>query len=403
VLLATAACAGDSPSTDDVKLSLDGVTIVDEDASGLPFADMSKDEMSRFNHGDSQFEHNYFDAEGLGPVFIRSSCGKCHQGDGRGPGSVRKMVMVGADGAPLADQSELNYGHTVRPQTSGKAARGIEPPDDTTGMLITVRMPPAVFGRGYLEAVEDEEIQRVEAEQARRDDGVSGRINWVTYASQPNPDSTFDSHQPGDTLIGRFGLKARIGTLDDFAADAFQGDMGITSDLRPDELPNPDSVDDDKAGVDISADVVNSVADYMRVLRIPARKSSTDERGAALFEQTQCNVCHVPTLHTREDYPIAKIAGVDAPIYTDLLLHDMGPDFADGLQDYGANGSEWRTPPLMGLRFFQYYLHDGRAHSVEEAIELHGGEGSEAKASVDSFRALDDDSRAELVKFVSGL
>jgi CxxC motif-containing protein (DUF1111 family) len=403
VLLATAACAGDSPPDDTVESGLDGVTIINEDASGLPFSGMSKDEMSRFNRGDNLFDHNYFDAEGLGPVFIRGSCGKCHEKDGRGPGSVRKMVMVGSDGAPLADQSELNYGHTIRPQTSGDAARGIEPPDDTTGMLITVRTPPAVFGRGYLEAVKDEEIQRVEAEQATRDDGVSGRINWVTYASQPNPDSTFDAHQPGDTLIGRFGLKARIGTLDDFAADAFQGDMGITSDLRPDELPNPDSVDDDKPGVDISADVVNSIADYMRVLRIPARKNSDDEAGAKLFEQTQCSVCHVPTLHTREDYPIAKIADVDAPIYTDLLLHDMGPDYADGLQDYNATSSEWRTPPLMGLRFFQYYLHDGRAHSVEEAIVLHGGEGSEAKASVDLFRALDDDRRAALVKFVSGL
>ena len=401
-LLATTACASDA-SEDKAKPSLDGLTVVDEDASGVPLSGLSKDQMARFNRGDNQFDHTYFDAEGLGPVFIRASCGACHRNDGRGPGSVRKMVMIGADGAPLADQSELNYGHTIRPQTSGKAARGVEPPDDTSGMLITVRVPPAVFGRGSIEAVDDEEIQRVESEQAARDDGVSGRINWVTYASQPNPDSPFDTHQPGDTLIGRFGLKARIGTLDDFAADALQGDMGITSDLRPDELPNPDSADDDKPGVDISADTVNSVADYMRVLRIPARKHADDKQGAKLFEQVQCNVCHVPTLHTRADYPIAQLADVDAPIYTDLLLHDMGAEFADGLQDYGATSSEWRTPPLMGLRFFQYFLHDGRAESVEEAIELHGGEGSEAKPSVDLFRALDDERRAELVTYVSGL
>lgn len=401
VLLATAACASDASDTKP-KPSLDGVTVVDEDASGVPLSGMTKDQMSRFNRGDNQFDHTYFPAEGLGPVFIRASCSGCHAEDGRGPGSVRKMVMIGPDGAPLADQSELNYGHTVRPQTARKGDRGIEPPDNTSGMLITVRTPPAVFGRGFMEAVDDDEIQRVEAEQADRDDGVSGRINWVTYASQHNPDSDFDTHQPGDTLIGRFGLKARIGTLDDFAADAFQGDMGITSDLRPDELPNPDGTDDDKPGVDISADVVNSVADYMRVLRIPDRKNQGDQAGAKLFEQTQCNVCHVPTLHTRADYPIAQIADQDAPIYTDLLLHDMGPEFADGLQDYSANSSEWRTAPLIGLRFFTYYLHDGRASSVEEAIELHGGDGSEAKPSVDLFRALDDDSRTELLNFVSG-
>jgi CxxC motif-containing protein (DUF1111 family) len=378
--------------------------VVREDASGLPLPNLTPEQQAHFDRGDHQFDHTYFDAEGLGPLFIRASCGAgCHFEDGRGPGSVRKMVMLGDDGAPLADQSELNYGHTIRPQTCGDAKHGIEPPDDTGRMLITVRTPPAVFGRGYLEAVLDDEIQRIEAEQAERSDGVSGRINWVTFASQANPDSTFDSHQPGDTLIGRFGLKARIGTLDDFAADAFQGDMGITSDLRPDELPNPDGVEDDAPGIDIPAETVNNVADYMRFLRIPARQNADDAAGAKLFESAQCNVCHVPTLHTRADYPIAQLADIDAAIYTDLLLHDMGPDYADGLQDYDASSSEWRTAPLMGLRFFQYYLHDGRAHSVEEAIELHGSDGSEAKASVDLFRALDDDRRAQLVSYVSGL
>jgi len=85
-------------------------------------------------------------------------------------------------------------------------------------------------------------------------------------------------------------------------------------------------------------------------------------------------VCHVPTLKTRASYPIAKLAGIDAPIYTDLLLHDMGAALADGLTDGGATSQQWRTAPLIGLRFAHSYLHDGRAHSVAEAIAAHDGE-----------------------------
>ena len=98
-----------------------------------------------------------------------------------------------------------------------------------------------------MEAVLDSEIERVEREQAARTDGIHGRINRVTYASEPNPDDLARTYAKGDAgLIGRFGLKARIATLDDFTADAFQGDMGITTPLRPVELPNPDGLTDDR-------------------------------------------------------------------------------------------------------------------------------------------------------------
>jgi CxxC motif-containing protein (DUF1111 family) len=103
------------------------------------------------------------------------------------------------------------------------------------------------------------------------------------------------------------------------------------------------------------------------------------------------------------DYPITELADIDAPVYTDLLLHDMGSLFADGVQDYGAASSEWRTSPLMGLRFFHTYLHDGRAKTIEDAIEQHAGPGSEAAASIDQFHQLDDADRAALLQFVSAL
>jgi CxxC motif-containing protein (DUF1111 family) len=396
-LALTAACGSDAKPAPD----LTGIKVVAADNGDVPLANLTGDWQKRFNTGDTLFDRPFFEAQGLGPVFIRSSCGSCHKDDARGPGAVRKMVLIGPDGTPLADQSGLPYGPTVRPQTSMGITAAIDVPDDGRAVLVTVRMPPAVYGRGYLEAIEDSEIQRMEAEQATRTDAISGRINWVTYVSQTNTDTRFHTHSRGERLIGRFGLKARIATLDDFAADALQGDMGITSDMRPDELPNPNGDDDARPGVDTTDDTVNFLADYMRILRIPTRKT-TDE-GAALFEAAQCSACHVPTLHTQPDYALSQLADIDAPVYTDMLLHDMGAAFNDGLRDYDADGSEWRTSPLLGLRFLKNYLHDGRASTIEQAIELHGDADSEAAEAVARFRELDDESRQKLLDFVSAL
>jgi CxxC motif-containing protein (DUF1111 family) len=264
-----------------------------------------------------------------------------------------------------------------------------------------------VIGRGYIEAIADSEIERVEAEQAARADGIHGRVNRVAYASEPNEDTSFHTYQKGETVIGRFGLKARVATLDDFTADAFQGDMGITSPLRPVEFANPDGLtDDDKPGVDVDYRSVNLRATYIRLLAIPARNTSA--QGAQLFESTQCSACHIPALRTRSDYPIPELAGVDAEVYTDLLLHRMGNDLADGLPsnasvDGEADSFEWRTAPLIGLRFNRTFMHDGRAKTIEEAVLAHRAEGSEANGVVDRFEALAGADRAALLEFVEAL
>ncbi|HKU43326.1 MAG TPA: di-heme oxidoredictase family protein [Polyangiales bacterium] len=399
-IFALIACGDQASPTD----QLEKLKVVNSDRSDLPLPGLSREWNQRFVSGDGLFERPFSDALGLGPVYIRQSCNSCHAGDARGPGAVRKMVLVGDDGrTPALDQSALAYGHTVRPQLAAGAGLGITVPEDRADVLVTKREPPAVYGRGYIEAVLDSEIERVEAEQAEHG-RVSGRINWVEYYSEPNPDTRYHASPRGVPLIGRFGLKARIASLDEFAADAFQGDMGITSDLRPTELPNPSAEDDELPGIDVDADTVNRVADYMRLLRIPRRaEAAQDKRGQKLFEATGCADCHVPALRTRDDYPIEALAGIDAPVYSDLLLHDMGPDFSDGLRDFDAEGSEWRTAPLLGLRYLPRYLHDGRAETLDEAIELHGAEGSEARSSVERFRALPASQRETLLQFVSAL
>jgi CxxC motif-containing protein (DUF1111 family) len=374
------------------------------DPFDVPLARASAGERDVFFAGDALFELPLRDADGLGPLYTRTSCGGCHASGVRGPGAVQKMVVILPDGVTASDdQSALPFGHTVHPLYAGGGKTAVLPPLDTSiNVKVTTRVGPSILGRGYVEAVLDSEIERVAGEQALRSDAVHGRINHVVYASEPNPDTRFHAHRKGDVLIGRFGLKARIASVDEFTADALQGDMGITSPLRPTEVPNPDGITDDlKPGVDVSIDSVNVRAMYVRLTEIPSRKNVTN--GAALFAQTKCNACHVPAMKTRADYPIAALAGVFAPIYSDLLLHDMGTELADGIQESEARSRDWRTSPLVGLRFAKTFLHDSRATTIEQAILFHAGPGSEAAESVSLFTALTDADRATLLAFVGSL
>jgi CxxC motif-containing protein (DUF1111 family) len=372
-----------------------------------PVASLPAEWVSRFNQGDALFEIVLREADGLGPLYTRQFCGACHsEEDGlRGPGFAQKMSVVEADGlTPAADQSELAYGHTIHPFMAAGATTPILAPADPA-VRVTNRLGPSILGRGYLEAVEDSEIERVAAAQAARADAIHGTINRVVYGSQPNPDPSFNAHQPGDAVIGRFGLKARIATLDEFVADALQNDMGITSPLRPTEFANPDGLTDDlKPGIDATADDVNRRADYVRTVAIPWR-ATPDPTGQALFDQALCSVCHVPTLHTQPGYPIAAMADIDAPVYTDLLLHDMGDGLSDSLAegDGLAGPRSWRTAPLIGMRFAREFLHDGRATTVRDAIAAHDGNGSEAHASVQLLSNLSDADQTALLDFVGSL
>jgi len=373
----------------------------------VPLAKVSTDWVARFNDGDKLFDIVLRDADGLGPLYTRQFCGACHDDDDglRGPGVAQKMSVVEADGlTPSPDQSELMFGPTVHPYVTAGATTPILPPSDPN-VRVTNRLGPSVLGRGYLEAVDDSEIQRVAAVEAARGDAIHGTVNLVTYDSQPNPDPTFNAHQPGDLVIGRFGLKARIATLDEFVADALQNDMGITSPLRPTEFPNPDGLTDDaKPGVDATADDVNLRADYVRLIAIPWR-AAPDAHAQALFDQVQCSACHVATLHTRADYPIPQLADIDAPIYTDILLHDMGDGLSDSLAGYDglATPRMWRTAPLIGMRFAREFLHDGRATSVLDAILAHDSNGSEAHDSVQLFNSLSDTDQQSLLDFIGSL
>ena len=375
---------------------------VSADLVGTAIAGLEPEWLDRFAEGDALFDAVFRETQGLGPAYIRTACGSCHTGDGRGAGTVQKMALVDQEGTPLLDQSALPWGHTTRPFVAGGAETPILPPEGAQGLLLTTRAPPPVLGRGYIDAVLDSEMERVAEEQAARGDAIRGRVNYVAYQSHADPANEFHSLELGDLVAGRFGLKARIGTADDFTADAYQGDMSITSPFRPDELLNPDAlIDDLLPGEDIDNETVQTTANYMRMLAIPTRTPSV--LGEQIFADTGCATCHSPTLRTRGDYPIPQLAGIEAPIYSDLLLHDMGADLQDGLVDGEAGVRDWKTTPLIGLRFQPYFLHDGRAATVEEAVTLHGAGDSEAAEVIATFESLSESDRTALLNFVNSL
>jgi len=377
-----------------------------DDLFDVPVAGLTTAQRDTFASGDALFDLTLRDGDGLGPLYTRPACASCHDAGARGPGLVLKMVVVEADGiTPAADQSALPFGHTVHPLMTAGATTPIGPPAADASVKVTIRLGPSILGRGYLEAISDSEIERVAAEEALRSDGIHGRVNHVTASAAPNPDTSFHAHQPGDAVIGRFGLKARISAIDEFTADALQGDMGITSPLRPTEIPNPDGLTDDlKPGIDVGIDSVNERALYVRMTAIPRRATGAAvTQGAQLFDALACSGCHTPSLKTRADYPLAPLAGIDAPIYSDLLLHDLGDALADGIVEGEAGPRDWRTAPLIGLRFNHAFLHDGRATTIADAVRGHAGAGSEANASVAAFEALSPADQQAIVQFVSTL
>jgi CxxC motif-containing protein (DUF1111 family) len=270
----------------------------------------------------------------------------------------------------------------------------------------SLRLPPPVFGMGLIEAIPVDTIL-LRADPTDLDgDGISGRPNLVSVPQ------FIPAHEPGGVApaLGRFGRKSQVSSLLQQTVDAYHQDIGITTDFRPEENANPlasrpTEAADRVADPEVPASIVRSVVAYLRLLAPPAPGGSTArrEQGRALFATAGCVSCHVPILRTGPNATPA-LANREVTLYSDLLLHDMGDGLADNRVDGDANGREWRTTPLWGLRIMRefldgqaFLLHDGRARSVEAAILLHGGE---AQAARDAFLGLTAGERAALLDFV---
>jgi CxxC motif-containing protein (DUF1111 family) len=362
-----------------------------------PVDGLDNGELGRFQRGDVQFHRGFSIVEGLGPIFNNAACSACHSGDGRGrPENILVRFSRGLDLA-------LGEGG---PQIQNRAIPGAQAEQLPAGVDVSRRLPPPVFGMGLIEAIPDSALLAYADPTDADGDGISGRPNWVT------PAAYVPSDEPGGgpgARLGRFGRKAQVSNLLQQSVEAYHQDMGITSRFRPRENLNPlapPGPDPDRASdPEVGEGDVRAAMDYIRMLAPPSSGEWNDSRrrGQVLFSAARCGSCHVPSYRTG-GHMIDALSNRDAALYSDLLLHDLGEGLADHRPDGDADGREWRTPPLWKTRIVRQFLngqlflmHDGRAHSVDEAIRLHGGE---AQAARDAYIAMPPNDRAALIDFV---
>lgn len=370
-----------------------------------PLPGLTAEEMRAFIAGDEAFSRQFSPNEGLGPIFNNVSCASCHSGDGRGrPSNALVRFSLDRDLLP-----ELGG-----PQLQTRAIPGALPEVLPPGVQSSLRLPPPVFGMGLIEAIPVASILANADPDDLDGDGISGRPNFVVpgdFIPEDEIGGAIANAVGGlEPQLGRFGLKAQVSSLLLQIVEAYHQDIGITSDFLPLENRNRQASRSTEAAdrvpdPEISEAEVRAVLAYMRMLAAPAPGEMTPTRqlGQHKFDEVGCAACHIPELRTGPS-SITALSNQPVRLFSDLLLHDMGPELADGRPDGDANGNEWRTAPLWGLRLMReflngdaFLLHDGRATSVEEAILLHGGEAAGAR---DRFEALPPMERAALIDFV---
>jgi len=377
---------------------------------------------------------------GRGPTSNGEACIDCHENGGRGrpPANatepMRSMLVrlsIPGDGAHGAPNPHPAYGAQLQNEgilgrvppegdprlrweprsvamADGETVRLRAPVLDLRrvsfgplgkNVMTSARVAPPLVGVGLLDAVPDDEIRAIAADQQRK--GLRGRPNIVWDLIN------------GREALGRFGYKANQPSVEQQIVFAYHADLGVTSRWFPEEnctavqlqcLAEPPG-----GHPELPEAFLHPVLFYARALSVPARRGVAEaqvKRGEALFATAGCDGCHLPTLQTGEYVPLPALSHQIIHPYTDLLLHDMGDALADGRPDFHAGPRDWRTAPLWGLGLSQTVngngtlLHDGRARDVTEAILWHGGE---ALASREAFRNMPKPEREALIAFLRSL
>lgn len=424
-------------------------------AFSLPAGNLPMSKRLDFSVGNSFFRNPWVQApastdarDGLGPLFNTNGCQNCHIKDGRGHPpeaddlhAVSMLVRLSIPAmTPEQKKAYIKDGVIPEPTYGGQlqdfalqdqVAEGkIEityqeiPVTFADGTQVSLRKPnlsitqlgygemhpqtqmsarvaPPMIGLGLLESIPDQTLKAWADEQDKNGDGISGKINLVWDV------------RSNDFAIGRFGWKAGQPNLMQQNAAAFNGDVGLTSNLFPNEnctskqticsdLPNGGSPE-------VSDNILDFVEFYSQHLAVPVRRNvdlPEVKLGQQLFAKAGCESCHKTNVKTavREDLPALSNQTIHP--YTDMLLHDMGPGLADNRPEYLANGQEWRTQPLWGIGYTEevnghtYFLHDGRARNLMEAVLWHGGEAEMAKQTVLKFNQKERDA---LIAFLNSL
>lgn len=385
-------------------------------------------------------------SDGLGPLYNARNCAACHPGQGRakgpdgdGPLPVGLVLRLSVHGGPdraeiegyLATQDHPKFGGQLQPETTAgltsegrpevrythhsvTLADGVQVPMRRPlyqvqtlprDILISPRLAPSLQGMGLIDAIRVADILAGADPDDANGDGISGRANMVISA------------QSGQTSVGRFGWKAEIGSLTEQVADAFAHDIGISTPLFPDPWGDCTAQqtacraaphgDQDARGTEADMTALNLTTHFVAALAVPARAAAPETviAGRDLFVAAGCAACHTPAFVTQRRAGDPRGFQMICP-YSDFLLHDMGPDLADGRPASRASGSEWRTPPLWGIGRVkqvtgtEHFLHDGRARTLTEAILWHGGEAQQAR---DRFVSLPAPDRDALIAFLESL
>lgn len=416
-----------------------------------PVSGLSHQQLQKFKAGEKQFRAPWVvfpllgGEWGLGPTFLANSCVGCHVQGGRGRtfdqgGAIVFQQLLrlsvegqGPNGGPnphphYGDQLQVfavNVGlkENLKPAEAElyidwmtetvalgdgtqvelrRPAIRIEKPNFgpiDEKVMTSLRNTQVVFGMGYLEAVSEKDILALA--ELQKSQGLNGRPNYVRD----------DIHDR--VSLGRFGWKANQPSVRQQIAAAFHGDMGVTSSLYMEENCPPIQTACRAMPPGNRPELLDYAWDDLEfwsvALDAPPRKNADSpevKRGEQLFNAAKCASCHVSELKTSEFPRLPQLANRSFHPYTDMLLHDMGPDLADGRPDFLASGRDWRTAPLWGIGASSQVngssnlLHDGRARNVLEAILWHGGE---AKSSRDAFASMSREERDALLAFVNSL
>lgn len=358
-----------------------------------PVDGLSAEQTIRFIAGDIAFNDEVFIPEtGLGPIFVATSCGSCHAGDGKGHPftTLTRFGQIDFTGNKFLQQGG--------PQLQHRAIPGFQPEGIPAGATSTKLTPPANTGLGLIEMIPDNDILALADPVDQDGDGISGRVNLINIPPYVVPNA--EAITIGGKYIGRFGKKAAVYNLLQQTANAYNQDIGITSSFEPRDTYTGLVIDPE-----IDNKTISDVVFYLQTLKAPVPRPASLE-GKIMMENIGCTKCHVAQFQTGLSSVPALSNRIIHP-YTDLLLHDMGAELDDGYTEGSATTGEWRTPPLWGLGLSRnsqggkyFLMHDGRAKSVEEAILLHGGEGLSSKQA---FEALSASDKQLFIQFLESL
>ncbi len=436
---------------------------VNQDAFSHSSANLTFEEEGTFKLGNGLFRKLWVSSpsstqasDGLGPLFNARACQSCHLKDGRGhppeanPDATSMFLRLAREAetaeekAAIADRRVLNfpdpvYGGQLQdlavPGLAGEGKMAISysemPVKLADGTALSLRKPsysvenpgygplgatttlsprvtPQMIGLGLVEQIHPADILAHADPDDRDGDGISGKASIVRDGKS------------GELTLGRFGWKASRASIREQTAEAFVGDLGISNpDIKRAHgdctetqaacLAMPTGVQERLGDTEAPDPVLDLVTFYSQNLAVPARRKVGDPnvlQGKKMFYEFGCASCHTPKFVTRRDAPNKAQSFQLIWPYSDFLLHDMGEGLADGQQVGDATGTEWRTPPLWGIGLTKrvnghtFFLHDGRARNLDEAILWHGGE---AQAARDGFAAASAAEREALVKFLESL